>query len=507
MKNFMNVLGFGIVANDTEPGSWFADVFPVSQGYLYKGDISASTKHTKSVKDRLGNITNVEIESQPSIKCKWLALNTPNRATPPNLVKGQTVLLLNFNNIDEYFYVTIYSEFDIKKTEEISMVLSNKVSPNNVDDVMDATYRFSMSSIAKQICLKTSTTDGEFTNYELMIDTKEGKAYFLDGNKNLLYLNSETNDFLKCIINDHNSNIGNDKNALVSNNDNALINNNKTLIVKNDYNVSIEGKRLEAIESVDSFIAKDKYTEIGGEYGIYSKDGIVIESSGDIGVSSGTKDIKIFSGGGITIIAPKIDIASPVVNVSGVLTAGGLSMGAAPATDIKPPLAPVKKLDKETFSNIEENIINTTKNPLIEEEESSEEEEEKSDEENEERPKPQEPDTQPSSGDVSLTTDDNIIIKTNRGTITIDSTGNLDISGDMSINIKGNGKVKIDGSSGLDLAGGGTDIISVIDAFKNAVSLSLQGLSAVPGGSAIPVTFETAIKQYDTLKALFKGGV
>lgn len=444
MSNALNIIGIGKVIEDSIPGNPYIKVIPLDHMSLASGDVTETTKIKKTFKDATGKVINLEDEVNYVINAKWLPLNCPNRLTPPNVVAGQSVLLMNFHGVDEYFYITMFTEYDIAKKEEVSFILSNKEGPrdNQVDDLLEATYRVNMSTLNKQIQIKTSDNNGELTTYEFLIDTLKGKVFLEDGKQNLIYLDSETGKLLtylqanlnRFITEDNNLNIGKDSNTLVKNDVNNIYKKDVNNKITGNTVILSEGDIKQFLDGAFELLSKNSISIISkGEFHIEARQGLKLTGS--------TDSITIFSGKQIDITAPMVNINSPSLNVTGVVMCGGLSMGGAKPGDVTPPIKELTKPDLSSLDDIEKYIEDETKYPVKEEEESNKEEKKEQQQEPQD-PQPNTPDTNPGNQDANMETNGNITIKSKTGTVTIGATGTIEI--------KGTGKVVINGT-GMDI--------------------------------------------------------
>lgn len=445
MNQTLKFLGIGKVVEDSVPGNHYVKVIPLDLLSLSQGNVTEEQQIKKTFKTASGKVVNLEEKINNVIYAKWLPLNSPNRHTPPNLFIGQSVLLMNFHGVDEYYYVTLFSETDIAKLEEVSFVLSNKDGPQdpNVEDLLEATYRVHMSTLNKQILLKTSDTNGELTTYEWVIDTLKGKVILEDGLQNLIYLDSEAGKLLLYLQTNLNHFITKDKNLSVGQDQNTLVLNNVNNIYKKDVNHKVagntvllsEGNLTEYLEGAFELLSKNSITFISrGDFHIEARKGLKLTGS--------TDSITIFSGKQIDITAPMVNINSPSLNVTGVVMCGGLSMGGAKPGDVTPPLKQILKPDLSSLEDIEDYIREETQYPVKEEEETSKEKKKEEPKQETQDPEPQSPSTDPSNQDANMETEGNIIIKSKTGTVTIGATGTIEI--------KGTGKVVINGT-GMDI--------------------------------------------------------
>lgn len=483
MQGSLKILGIGQVLEDNTNGSHYVRAILLAHAMLLDGDLVATKDIQMDVTDDKGKVKQIKETIDYGITAKWLPLNTPNRYSPPNCYRGQKVIILCFEGFDEYFYMTLFSEHDIRKQEEVTFLISNKNNLNDTTkDILEATYRFTLSSIAKQLHFKSSKDSSAGDNaekviYEFLMDFLKGKVFLSDDKNNIIFLDSDAGKLLTYIIANINYFIGQDRNTNITNNDNILINNNKNTIIKQNELVKIEGDYLSEIKgSINTIL--DKFTLVSkSEIVIISKGSMHIEARKGLKLTGSTESITIFSGKQIDITAPMVNLNTPALSVPGVITCGGLSMGGAKPGDVNPPIVKPDAPDLSSLEELEKNIIEETKNPNEEKKEEEKEEEEKKEEEKEEEEKdPETPSTDPSSKDCSLETEGEITINSKTGSVTVKANGDVIINGGSNITINGTGKVEILGR-GMNI---GTNTKSLDDVLNDIVT-SLQTLFTMTG--------------------------
>lgn len=182
----------GIVTT-TKPGSQvYIDVWPVEHFPLQQGLISSLTDQLKvSFEDRKGGTQSSSVERKVTIRARWLPLAGSNRLTPPDVSINETVMLLRYKDTGEYYWVTLMVEPKLRRLEHVTYAYSNQSGPQ-IDNEMskDTSYHMTVSTRDKKVHLSTPDNDGEFTTYDISIDTNEGILTITDGRDNHITINS-----------------------------------------------------------------------------------------------------------------------------------------------------------------------------------------------------------------------------------------------------------------------------------------------------------------------------
>jgi len=159
-------------------------------------DVPGDTNYTDTVKyvtvDKTGK-KHVDVISKTNIiEAKWLPIGYSNRVEPPTVCKGETVQLMRLANSDKYYWHTIYNELDLRKLEKATYVYSNKRTVEDPSQ-LGQVYYHQVDTINKRVRWHTDDHDGEYTTYDIDIDTKNGTLQIIDGKGNEIYLESQDN--------------------------------------------------------------------------------------------------------------------------------------------------------------------------------------------------------------------------------------------------------------------------------------------------------------------------
>lgn len=251
-----------IVTRDKAQDDVYIEAQPIERTSDYTGDIDKSIDEKVTVSNANGVITNTIISKTVKIRAKWLAMGASNRITPPNVKKGETVLIYRYSNTDRYYWVTIYNELDLRTTERIVYMISNKSKPGKAN--LKQAYYFIADSINKFIKFFTNADNGEHTTYDLEIDTKKGMLIFTDGKGNYYQLDSDKQNSTRNINNNDTLTVGHDQLLTITNNQTNNVGVNRTTEIGTDDKLTIGGN-----QTVN--ITGNQTTNIGGNQAIVLK--------------------------------------------------------------------------------------------------------------------------------------------------------------------------------------------------------------------------------------------
>lgn len=190
-KSGFVIYSLGHVAKDKPPGVWDIEVVPTELIVDMEGDISKITKKTINIKDPFGKTETIETETGYTIVATWLQFGS-TRSSPPDVCAGETVLIFHFEGTDNYYWVPLYFEPDLRKRETALFFYSNKDKPTPGDNegLLEKGYYFKVDTNNKLISLHTADNDGENAKYDFELNTKDGEFNIKDSKNNSFVLDS-----------------------------------------------------------------------------------------------------------------------------------------------------------------------------------------------------------------------------------------------------------------------------------------------------------------------------
>lgn len=122
-----------------------------------------------------------KVTSDTAISADWLTgFGISNRRTPPNMRRGERVMLFQYADTDQYYWTDLGLDGHFRKLET-SVYSWSGTSDEAVDGTLDGNcYSLEISTHTGQITLKTSKVNGEHCCYALQIDALNGKVQLVD---------------------------------------------------------------------------------------------------------------------------------------------------------------------------------------------------------------------------------------------------------------------------------------------------------------------------------------
>lgn len=274
------IYSMGVVAADKEKDSWEIEVYPIELLPSFSGDLNPTIDMSlnQTGTDSSGGNISPTVDKNRLITCEWLNMFTANRVTPPDVMKGEKVLIWSYEGTDNYFWSSMFNDSDLRKHERVINVYKNTDTPGDFDP--DDTYYHSIDTYEKLVKVHTPNSDGEYTTYDLEIDTARGFISFIDGKGNYINFDSTADHITintknKLTITTSNDVEVNTKNTTVNSSDTVVVNTkeatvnteeaninstNCTINNKQDVKVSTTNANVDASANVDVKAATVKVT-------------------------------------------------------------------------------------------------------------------------------------------------------------------------------------------------------------------------------------------------------
>lgn len=177
----------GIVAVDKPTTFFEITVMPLEHIVDQQGDINDTSDYKSNTTNHKNTPYKVETKVSNVLKAKWIPLSSSNRLSAPDVIKGETVMIYTYADTNEYYWTTVFNEPEIRRLEKVLYGFSN-LSSGARAEAFDRTtsYWAEVDTLNKYIKIHTSDNDGEFTTYDIFINTKEGSITIEDGVGNFL---------------------------------------------------------------------------------------------------------------------------------------------------------------------------------------------------------------------------------------------------------------------------------------------------------------------------------
>ena len=189
MLTGLEVYSLAIVAEDIEEDSQYIKAFPIEIISDYTGNINEKKDINTVAVSPDGTTGNIVVNKSNLLVAKWSNIAQPNRLTPPTVMKGETVVIFTYG-ADRYYWISLYNELDLRTREKVIYAYSNKADIKDATKISDL-YFYTVDTINKLVQLHTDDNDGEYTTYDIKIETREGILTIKDGKDNSFIIDSK----------------------------------------------------------------------------------------------------------------------------------------------------------------------------------------------------------------------------------------------------------------------------------------------------------------------------
>lgn len=193
--NVLECLGIGIVSMDKETDTDEIQVYIPSMFPEGDGEVTTQVEtQTVTTKTPTGDTHSSTTLSSNTVPATWLAFNT-NRVTAPDVRNGSKVVVYKFKGQSKYRW-TYFGMDGTLRLETVIFAYSASPEVNENSPVTpDNYYIFMISSHKKMVQLVTGQGNGEPTSYCISLDTGNGQFGIVDGEDNILSINSMEHAF------------------------------------------------------------------------------------------------------------------------------------------------------------------------------------------------------------------------------------------------------------------------------------------------------------------------
>jgi phage baseplate assembly protein gpV len=240
-----HLYSFGVAADNKQLNSNELEVIPLEIFPLTEGAVNSESQDIKyEGVDQEGKVENLSITVKPSITCKWLQWGS-NRATPPDVRRGERILIYRYADSDnQYYWKETGLDDHLRRLETVVYLFSaDPDGLSNTPRSPENSYSISISTHSKQISINTVKLNGEPFAYQIQLNTDVGALVIEDDIGNFIQLDSAEH----CITL-HNA----DDTDLKLDKENFILfaKNNYTADIKQNYSITCTNYSLNASESI-----------------------------------------------------------------------------------------------------------------------------------------------------------------------------------------------------------------------------------------------------------------
>jgi hypothetical protein len=193
----LQVYTYGTAAENLALNSYELEITPLEHTPMADGELTtnAQTSTTQGI-DLTGVQYQTQMTSSGTIRATWLPLGQPNRMTPPNVRRGEEVVVYRFGDVDKFYWNTARNDLMFRRLETVVWAISGEVIEGKKVDQTNS-YFVEFSSHKKTITISTSTgkANGEKVSYQVLLDPGNGIFSIKDDLDNSMFLDSTQNQW------------------------------------------------------------------------------------------------------------------------------------------------------------------------------------------------------------------------------------------------------------------------------------------------------------------------
>jgi hypothetical protein len=184
----------GIVAANKALSSKIIEVTPIEHLPFVNGQLTnTGTTVTAQGTDANGASYSTQVATSVTIQAEWTPEGESNRQTAPDVRRGEYVKLYQFADADKYYWTT--SGLPAQRKLETVVHAYSGTADESADMDHTNSYYKEISTHQGLVHWHTSAANGEFTEYDIQLNAKDGYFRFQDGKGNVMIIDSTQNMF------------------------------------------------------------------------------------------------------------------------------------------------------------------------------------------------------------------------------------------------------------------------------------------------------------------------
>lgn len=181
----------GVVAENKPIGKHECEVIPLEANNFVDGEITTRGQmHEVDLKNKQGTAFSDKVVSSVSIVATWTGIGESNRVTPPDVRRGEEVLIYTFADTGKYYWQPRNTNRHLRKLETVTHAFSGTTDEGDTSVGEGNHYIAEISTHQKHIVISTSDKNGEKCRWFIQIRGGDGKLIVADNNNNEIMIDS-----------------------------------------------------------------------------------------------------------------------------------------------------------------------------------------------------------------------------------------------------------------------------------------------------------------------------
>lgn len=194
----MEFYSFAVAAQNKHLDSDIVYAMPIEVTPYMDGELDARIESVEgSGEDHHENPYTVTVSKDNAVKAQWLPIHNTNRFTPPDIRRGERLLLYRFSDSEQFYWVSTGQDDNLRRLETVIYTWS--ATDREPDDATEPEncYSFEVCTHTRQVTFRTvkgKTKGGGGTTepfaYTLQFNTDYGSVVLTDDDGNYFELDS-----------------------------------------------------------------------------------------------------------------------------------------------------------------------------------------------------------------------------------------------------------------------------------------------------------------------------
>lgn len=184
------VVSIGIAAENKALDSYEVPVAPIEIFPMVDGELVESLDEVDvSGVDQMGVDYTIRLKTSSTVTATWMQMGS-NRVTPPDIRRGERLLLWQYADSDKYYWTSMGMDDDQRRLETAIWAWSATPDVAAELDLANNMYSVELSTHGKHITIHTTQENGEPFEYTIQLNTGSGIFFITDQDGNSVQLNS-----------------------------------------------------------------------------------------------------------------------------------------------------------------------------------------------------------------------------------------------------------------------------------------------------------------------------
>lgn len=191
IESNLKFYSLGIVVVDKKDNESIITVVPIEQTTDVTGAFDIVNEFKSKTKDRRGVLSEVSVSGSNVLVADWRPYGSPNRSSSPDVVAGETVMIMTYADTNKYYWFTLNNENTLRGRERVVHMFSNLDAGPREEPIQGTnSYWYMVDTKDKIVHLHTSDNDEEKCTYDIILNTGEGTITVKDNRNNSMVLDS-----------------------------------------------------------------------------------------------------------------------------------------------------------------------------------------------------------------------------------------------------------------------------------------------------------------------------